>query len=270
MKKSALVAFALLAIFSMYSCGSDPDPVDSEPDLAVVNDDIQVNRIYEDLDNFTLEVILASGYGARKLDSQNESICPGVMIDHDEENRTVLIDFGDGCTSPAGLVRKGKVHIAYTAGLPGPGSSAVITFDGYEVDGYLVEGKRNFTVDAFNFVTATIDIQVTEGKITWPDGSFVTYTSSQERVITISNPYIVSITGTASGIGRAGYSYNASTAAPLTVKQDCIKSGVLLPTSGVVAFSYEGIQVSVDYGDGNCDKTLTLTYPGGAKEITVD
>lgn len=270
MKKSALAAFALLAIFCMYSCGSDPDPVDSEPDLTVVNDDIQVNRIYEDLDNFTLEVILESGYSARKLDFQNESICPGVILDHDEENQTVLIDFGDGCTSPAGLVRKGKVHIAYTEGLPGPGSSAMITFDGYEVDGYLVEGKRNLTVEAFNFVTATIDIQVTEGKITWPDGSFVTYTSSQERVITITNPYTVSIAGTASGIGRAGYSYSASIASPLIVKQDCIQSGVLLPTSGVVGFSFENIQVSVDYGDNNCDKTVTLIYPGGTKEITVD
>ncbi len=271
-KSPSLLLFALIA-FIGFSCNSDnnDDPLVADTSIAV--DVSEVNKKFEDLDNLTLAILEDSGLGARKTETTAPDFCATTEFTMDEATKTIVIDFGDGCVSPKGVSRKGKIILKYSGNLLIPGSNIVSTFDGYEVNGFKVEGTRTLTnigLDIFSS-TITVAVKIENGKITWPEGGFVTLNSNEVRVVTLGNTgYEASISGTASGNGRDGSSYTATIIEELELTQSCIESGVYIPISGLIEFNYKGVKMTLDYGTGACDKTATITYPGGVKEITFD
>ena len=164
--------------------------------------------------------------------------------------------------------------ISYTANLLFTGAKITTTFDGYEVDGLKVEGTRILTNKGANLETNTINLEVKiqSGKVIWPDDTYASIVSDQLRDIKLGTQgeYEVSITGTAAGTSRGGFDYTSSTSDALVYKKSCIESGVTVPISGIMNFQFRGIEASVDYGDGTCDKLATITYPNGSKQVTFD
>lgn len=274
MKK--LIPFSLLIILGLsvvlFSCGEGADPAPSEPSLNLVEDEFVINAAFEDLDYLTLEVLQSSGLGLRTMGTAN--LCAGASVNHNQNTKTIIVDFGQGCTSPNGVRRKGKMTLVYSgSNFLFPGTSISTTFQGYEVDGIKIDGTRTITNGGIDLVNSrvTLRVKIENGKITWPDNSSVTYTSDQTRVVSLSESgYEASITGTASGVSRDGNNYSATVTEPLIVKQSCVDEGIYIPSSGVLSFTYSLISVSVDYGFGTCDKTVEITYPGGVKEFTID
>ncbi|MFC3416712.1 hypothetical protein [Algoriphagus hitonicola] len=274
MKKSFNLFF-VLGLFTLIisSCGSDPTDELPEPDLSVIDDDVQINRTFEDLDNYTLTVLEENGLGARIFKSQLDEICEGVDITIDQENRRIVIDFGESCINSEGIERKGVVTLEYSGNFLFPGATVLTTFEGYEVDGLQIEGTRSIVNSGVDLANNQINLAVTveNGVITWPDGSSATYESDQIREVRLgSEGYEINITGTASGTSRTGISYTSLVETALEVNQPCVESGVWIPSAGVLVFNYENSTVSADFGTGDCDRTLILTYPGGSQEITVD
>ncbi len=279
MTRSLYAPLAVLALIFAAACDSaEPDPIVPEPDLSIVEDDIEVNKAFEDLDNITLTLLLEEGdFGARMLAIQDGPICDDTDVTVNEEAGEVTIDFGDGCTVN-GVTRKGKV--IFTSSRPLaleslliPGFALVTTFDGYEVNGLKIEGTRTIRVQGFDIFSgsANLGVEVRNGKVTWPDGSFVTYSSDQTRSIALEDDdYTVRISGSASGNSREGFDYSAVITTELLIRQSCVETGVLNPSFGVIQFNYRGIEVSVNYGFDECDNEIEITYPGGAKVVTLD
>ena len=276
MKKTLNSTILFLMIFGIIlvsSCDSnDEAPV---PNLAVVNEDAEVNVAFEDLDNLTLSVLSTSGLSARtNVNISGSKICEGAIITLDESAKKIKVDFGDGCTSTNGVMRKGIVNLAYTGNLLITGAKITTTFEDYEVNGHMIEGTRTLTNKGASLENGTITLEVTieNGKVTWPDNTFVTLVSDQERIIKLGTQgeYEASITGTASGTSREGLNYTTSVTGALVYAKSCIESGVKIPNSGILAFQYSGIEVTVDYGDGACDKMATIFYPNGSKPVTLD
>jgi len=272
--KPTVYAFVAATALFVTGCNSDDDAPMPEPNLTVVEDDISVNLAMEDLDNVTMSVMSNSGLGARTTETiPSGDLCESAEITLDESSKTIIVDFGTGCTSETGITRKGKVRLTYTGNLLFPGAKIVSTFDGYVVNGLAVEGTRTITNKGVDLETNTVNLEVKvgDGKITWPDNTFVTFTSNQSRVIKLkASGYEGTISGTASGVSRDGNTYTTIVTDPLMVSQECIESGTSIPNSGVVEFKYAGIAVNLDYGSGSCDKAISVNYPGGTKEITVE
>jgi hypothetical protein len=256
------------------SCDNFNDTPAVQPDLSVVNDQALVSRVFEDLDNITLTVLGSSGLGARtNVNIPASSLCDGAMVTLDEAKKTITIDFGTSCISTNGTVRKGIVLLTYTGKIAFPGAKVTTTFQGYEVDGLKVEGTRTLLNKGVNLETNTINLEVLiqNGKITWPDNTFMTLTSNQERSLKLSaQGYEASIKGTVSGMSREIMSYTGATTDPLVYTKSCIDSGVTTPNSGILVINYNGIDLSINYGSGTCDKKATITYPGGSNEVTLD
>lgn len=273
MKKLNQLLTLSLITFILFSCGSDPEPELTAPDLTVVDDDLQINRLFEDLDNYTLTVLEENGLGARIQQTQNDQICEGVEIMVDQENRRIEINFGESCISSSGVERKGKVILEYSGNFLFPGATVTTTFEGYEVDGLKVEGTRSIVNGGIDLLNSEVNllVEVENGKITWPDGQFATYSSNQSREVRLgSQGYEITITGTAQGTARSGVNYTSIVETGLQVSQTCVESGVWIPSSGTLVFNYENSPVTVDFGSGECDRTVTITYPGGSETITVD
>lgn len=263
----------ILGIMLISSCNTNE--TEPAPDLSVVEEDAEVKMAFEDLDNLTLTVLSNSGLSARTtVDIPAANICDGAVVTIDEGTKSIKVNFGDGCTTSNGVTRKGIVNLTYTGNLLLTGAKITTTFEGYEVNGYKVEGTRTISnqgVDV-NSNTITLGVKITNGKVTWPDASFVTITSDQVREIKLGTQgeYEASITGTASGTSRFGYLYTTSVTEPLIYKKSCIESGVMAPITGILKLEFRDIEVSVDYGNGDCDKNATIFYPNGSKQITLD
>lgn len=272
-KKFSPFLIALITLIG-FSCSSNDDNDDPlVADTSIVLEVSEVNQKFEDLDNLTLAVLENSGLGARKTNTFAGDLCASTEITTNQQEKTIVIDFGDGCTSPNGINRKGKILLKYSGSLLIPGASIVTTFEGYEVNGFKIEGTRTITNTKLDIILSRIILGVTieNGKVTFPDGGFVTLISDQVREITLGNSgYEASITGTASGNSIDGNPYTATITDELKITQSCIESGVFNPISGLIEFTYKGVSMSLDYGTGDCDKAATITYPGGVKNITFD
>lgn len=273
MKNLLTIIFIGMTSFLISSCESVTDTILPEPDLSLLEDEVEIYRSYEDVDNITLEVMQANGLGARVLNSSQTMLCQSAVVNVDKQTKKIIVDFGTGCTSEDGVVRKGKVLLTYSGSLLFPGSTIITSFEGYEVDGLKLEGTRLLTNTGINLATSTITmtVKVENGKITWPDNTFATLKMDQVREITLgTGGYEASVTGTGSGKSRGDYNYSTLITNPLKLTQTCISSGIWVPNSGVMQFTYKGIDASVDYGSGSCDKMGKVTYPGGSKDITFD
>lgn len=132
--------------------------------------------------------------------------------------KKIIVDFGAGCTSPNGVVRKGKILLSYTgSNFLFPGTSIVTTFEGYEVNGLKIQGTRTITNGGIDLLNSkvTLNVKIENGLITWPDNQTVTYSSTQVRQVSLgSSGYEVSVTGTASGKSREGFDYTATVLEP--------------------------------------------------------
>lgn len=246
--------------------------MNAEPKVEVVEEEFVINAAFEDTDLLTLDILQDSGLGARTL--SNADICANTTVTHNQAAKKITIDFGTGCTSPKGTQRKGKILLSYSGtNILFPGTTIVTAFEGYEVDGIKIEGTRTITNSGIDLVNskATLNVKIENAKLTWPDSKFATYASTQTRVMTLSNAgYEVSVTGTSTGKSREGIDYTATVTDALLINQSCVRTGVFAPSKGKMDFLVLGITISADFGDGACDKTAMITYPGGSKEVTLD
>ena len=275
MKNTILNRIGLLLITAsvfLGSCAEDQPPYSPESAVATVEDEFVINASFEDLDNLTINVLQTSGLGLRTQGAQ--TICEGAIVSHNIGGKKITVDFGSGCTGPQGVVRKGKLIFSYTGtNFLFPGTSIVTTFEGYEVNGLKIDGTRTITNTGVNLAASTISlgVKIENAKITWPDNTFLTYNSTQVRQLKLtSTGYESTITGSATGKNRANVAYTAAITEDLFLKQECVTTGVYIPTSGILELTFEGASITADYGDGACDKVILITYPGGTKEVTVD
>jgi hypothetical protein len=191
----------------------------------------------------------------------------------------IVIDFGGGCLGKDGHIRTGKMISTYTGRLTIPGKSVTTVFEGFKFDSLYVEGSQTIT----NSTTAgsirrQFTIDITDGKLTSPSGSFSTWTS--HRVITqiegngtpdLPLDDIFSITGAAHGKLKRGDVLNAwhsEIIDPLIKRFSCrwISKGILRVWRETLS-STSSWAGTLNYGDGTCDFLGTLTINGTSHNI---
>ncbi|HVX50351.1 MAG TPA: hypothetical protein VHB48_09335 [Chitinophagaceae bacterium] len=187
--------------------------------------------------------------------------------------KTITIDFGTGCTGRDGHVRRGKIITVYTGHMIESGSTATTTFDGFYFDSVKVEG----TVVAKNKTTGNalaFSITVTNGKLTAPSGDYIEVNRSHTWAQTsgMDTPHtpaddIFSITGNSSGTAQvAGVTaqWITNITQPVVRKLLC-----RWRVAGVVTVTHNDKSAVLDYGNGDCDNTATVTIGSKTYNITL-
>lgn len=264
MKKLLFITAIALATF-LTSCNNDDDVAgDDLVETIDLDTEATLESNYEDIDLIVeagLETLSAGG----RIDRDDVLDC--ATITHDEEAKTVTIDYGDGCEGPGGRTRAGIIRITYSDHRLIPGAFRTTTFDGFSVDGVLIEGTR--TVEN---ISASIDddpmfsIALVGGKMTFEDETTSTRESQRTRTwMRASNPLNdeTSVEGNASGTKRDGSSYTMEIISRIIYKRACWTSRVFIPVAGIKQFTSGENVVLVDYGDGTCDNEVTITINGG-------
>ncbi len=181
------------------------------------------------------------------------------------QTKTVLIDFGTGTVCTDGRTRSGKIRINYTGRYIEPGSIITTTPEDYFVNNVKVEGTKVVTNITQPNQPITHTVVVNNGKLTFPDNTTFTWQTNRVRVWQQGqgdlNPFndVIQITGTASGVNRRGKNFTAEITTPLIVKTECWLQRIRKPVSGVYVVTAENAQKTVDFGDGTCNRNVSVT-----------
>jgi hypothetical protein len=155
------------------------------------------------------------------------------------------------------------------------------TFQDFYFNNKKIEGTR--AIELTKLVPPTFTIQLQNGKVTWPDGTFATREASHTRVWQpdLAQPsnslFYIKQGGTASGKNRNGKDYSMEITKDLVFKRVCMEppTRIFMPVEGTKVISATALDgsskvMSIDFGDGQCDKKVTITIDGQSKEVILD
>ena len=177
--------------------------------------------------------------------------------------KTMLIDFGTGCTSTNGVARTGKITVVLTDSLRKSGSTATMTFDNYYVNGYKKEGTITWT----NTSTATVKSWqrvVVNGKITAPNSLYWLHSGTRTLTQTAgsSTPLnllddVYLITGNHTVTNAAGKTRTSTIINALEKKTTCTNIDM-----GTIRVEGPNHYAIIDFGNGTCDNLATISIDG--------
>tara|TARA_R110001592_G_scaffold35209_7_gene120044 strand:- start:1332 stop:2189 length:858 start_codon:yes stop_codon:yes gene_type:complete len=189
--------------------------------------------------------------------------------------KVMTIDFGStNCADSYGINRRGKLIVTLSDRFKNQGSVLSVQPQNYYVNDYLVEGNKTLTNNGRNSANnLNWTVQVTNGKITYPDGKVSTWQSTRNNewvsgesttLFTdgfagiCDDEYLV--TGSSNGVNTGGLSYSVNITSPLKVKVCCrwiVSGNIDVIPNGLLTRS-------IDFGTGNCDALVTLTIDGNS------
>lgn len=185
-----------------------------------------------------------------------------------------VIDFGAGCKGRDSITRKGKIITVYSGPLTVPGKIAETTFDGYYLNDVHIEGSHRIE-NTSSAQALSFKVNVTDGKLTMPNGNYAQRTSVYTIVQTegYGTPYwlkddVLSINGEANGTVKTDslfFKWNSKTVEPLIKKFTC--PWIVKGKIGIGKASTDA--AIIDYGDGSCDNKATIIINNSTIEISL-
>ena len=267
--KKFLTLFTVSSVLLLTSCQKNEDEVDSEIETTFkMSEDQAISESLNDDANVVFfETSINAGLyrTSQPVQTTNSLSCATVTVTPQNSfPKTIVIDFGAGCTSIDGVSRKGKINIVLSDYVHNNGSNAVMTFDNYFVQGFKVEGTITWTnTSTPNGISWTR--QITNGKVTTPlngyywlhEGiKYVTQTAGSSTPLNLLDD-VYSVTGNHTVTNPAGKSRTATILEALEKKTIChnVSKGKI-KIQGINHFAI------LDYGDGTCDNVATISIDG--------
>lgn len=270
MKLKKILAFlSLPSVFFLASCqkqGTEPDP-ELETTFKLTENQAVSESISDDANVVFFETTVNAGlYRTTEVfQSTNTLSCATVSITPQNSfPKTIVIDFGNGCTSVDGVVRAGKINITLSDSVHHPGATAVMTFTNYATAGFKVEGTITWTnTSTPNGISWTR--QITNGKVTEPLSGYywthegtknVTQTAGANTPLNLLDD-VYSVTGSHTVTNPAGKTRTVTILEALEKKTICHNV-----TKGKMKIQATTHFAILDYGDGTCDNIAIITIDG--------
>jgi len=270
MKKSRIITLVLAVIMmSFTACQNDSDEVTSDLDALELESDAAMESTFQSVDQASEDGISYVNANARGDEAgPREGLADCAEVTHDVENQTITIDFGDGCEDRLGNIKKGKIVIEYNDRAYVPGSYKIVTFVDFYINDIKVEGTRTITLISATETEREFTIELVGGKLDFGDGTFITRDGSWVRIWFVDENK-TSKSGIAEGININGIDYSefVDASTPLNFLRECSQR---LAVSGIKEMVVGDRSATIDYGDGECDRIITVTIDGETftREIT--
>jgi len=260
----------------MLSCSEETEtPTPSLDEADETSQEIDLTATLEDVDELILVGFQRNGFSDRTTVTLEEDLCASVDIQWEPTAKRMTIDFGEGCTSPRGVTRSGKIIVEYTGRYWVPGTTITTTFENFFVNERQIEGTRVVTNEGFNaeenFFTFSTSLK--DGKIIWPDGISRTTDARHQKRIYLPNGnrgLIHAVLGGSRGENRNGNKYATEISEPLIFLQGCIRTGIRIPSAGIMSIGIENRgRIEVDFGNEGCDREVTIRRGDQERTITI-
>ncbi|MEE4177081.1 MAG: hypothetical protein V2I46_06175 [Bacteroides sp.] len=278
-----LLAFSLILLFGTNSCQKETEF--SEPSLRLAEEEAIVEGYYtealseaEDVSNVMQQNNYqnhqngpGSGTGpGGGPEVSGERIITVEQVEGESDYpgfpKLITIEFIEWQVGQ-GRVKDGIIYIWTDGPMRAIGTTRIITFEDFTVDGNLIEGTK--TISNLDGVNLTITLE--GGKITFTDGSFITREMERNRewIAGLETPFFVwddefLFTGSCYGLNRDGVEYTNTITNALHKKMSC-----RWIVAGTIEMQVGETLTVLDYGDGECDNLATITVDGETTEITL-
>lgn len=278
------VFIAAIAIFSCQKYQNDLATSDLSSSLTGAVSEIEATQIYEsgivDVQSlavekfdgsssaFTVDGFNASkGYGlgfghigSLKFGIPHIDSCATVTVSSSTYPKTITIDYGTSCSNRKGRVKSGKIIIEISDTTVNAGAVRIITYDNFYIDSMKVDLSATFKNlgknDAGNWVIESSwdqTITKTNGDVIVQKSSeSVEWVSGFETTEKLDDVYYKS--GSGSVTVNSTLKFSKTITSPLLVDKSC---GYI--KSGTEELNRNGNVVVIDYGDGTCDDSATVT-----------
>ncbi len=279
MKPSNLLLTATLALLMVTSsCKKETTPTATEAEIEstfeLTTDDATSNFMAEDDNDVLMEAAEEKnllGNFAPTIESNNFLACATVTVTPQTGfPKTILIRFDSTCTNPRGIKRSGAIRIVISDSLRRSGSTAVMTFENYYVNYFKREGTHTFT-NTSQPGGKSWQRKIENGKVTAPGGRFWLHASVKNVTQTagVNTPAqlfddVFSITGNASVTNAQGISRTANILEALQKKYACRHID-----KGRIRFEGPNHFAILDYGNGECNNTATISINGRPPRIII-
>lgn len=264
---------ASILLIATISCKDELDKVNSVDDELEIMKSSTLTEGILDEELVAFDEATISSEGGR----QNED-CP--TVEKNIEAKTVTIDFGEACEGQYGRVRSGKVIVTYTGSIHS-GATKNISFDNYFVNGHQLEGSvKVVSLGRNGDGHLTTQRTLSDFKVIFSGGrTFITNGSTTRVWIEGEGDGIpgnekFEITGAYDGEDDKGNTFTRQITNPIIADWGCLSEDKFVRVSGEITMtinigSNETVRV-LDYGDGECDNTVTVTINGQTFTITVE
>ncbi|HEY0744089.1 MAG TPA: hypothetical protein VGD40_21635 [Chryseosolibacter sp.] len=261
--KTTAILFVVFALG--FSCSDELENNGDPEDNSLTQAEVQEDYYNDDTEELTLSAISSTDVSGGKLkDTEQRLQCAVVTRVGDESSGTITIDYGTGCTGERGNVRKGKLVIVYSGRWNVSGSQWTITSESYSINDVVLAGSRVVRNVSESDAVQAFEITMENTTLTFPDGAVARRTVHKRRELERDNNSILKrliIYGTAEGNNRNGRGYFIEILEPLVYERAC--EDVFIPVSGKKLIKHGQREITVDYGNGECDNTVTITNKNG-------
>ena len=237
-----------------------------QPDQATTNDVRTAELAQSDVFTFSQQVDNGKAFS-------DDSSCYDVYVDENNDGSlTTTLTFNPNCTFSDGVVRSGQIIITWTPGWRLDSSKhATVTFQNYTRDSVVVSGTvtlqytgGSYTVDnppVFSMTEEDMTIKFADGKtaswsgtrtVEWADGFKTRFNRSDD---------VKKVNFHREGINRNGEKYTAD-GTDLLIKNSCGTTRKSRVVSGTIVIKKGDQTTTVDFGNGDCDDTFTITQNG--------
>lgn len=282
MMKNLFKTLPLLAFsaFVLNSCESNETPLIDESNALTEEQTFAVvesETVADELDNVIDDLFGAidSELGSKseleaKSQGEREGLlsCATKTVVFTDNEKSVTLDFGEGCETPKGDMLQGIIKMEFEWDLLAGTVTIVKSFENFYFNDVHVEGTKTINKTYSNDDELPQSFVTFETKMTWEDGSFVERFGSRTRTFIEgfeTRPYgdnVFSMEGNTSTTFSDGTIITSEITEPLIRKMAC-----KFIVSGEKTMLKDGVTHVLDFGEGECDNLATLTVDGETKEI---
>ncbi|GEM_PF-3053625 len=265
--KTNLVINLVLAILCTFTWACQEEAVTPKIEAQEKASASEVAQVQSEFDEVAQMGIVALEESGVSNKTANNFFDPCVNIVLDTTARTLVLDFGAGCTGSGGITRAGSIEIRYIGKYREPGALFSTTFYDYSVNGNTLSGSLEVSsMERDLYGNLAFSYEVKNGSLSFADGRSINYEA--ERTFTwiegensgdpLNNVY--QVRGSSSGENSEGAGYTSEITTPLELKAACTAEGIIYPTSGRININFRAIPrpMTVDFGEGNCDREVEL------------
>jgi hypothetical protein len=260
-------------VFSLIAISCNKSIRDQDNSISMVEDYAYCELIFNDALN-SVERVLLSENGFYKLNNNPEiPACASLTADTSVSPKKLTINYGTtDCADANGYIKKGKISCLQYGKFQQSGSQLVVKFENYYFNGSLFNGDlilknngkntKGYYVHYVSFTNGSIKKE--NKTIYFSVSKTYTYTKGDTTKTFSDDEW--SVIGKVNGTGFNGAPFNVSIDSVLIQNPTCN-----YPLSGKATLDAGGNLTDrlIDFGSGNCDKTLTVTVNGKANEVSL-
>ncbi len=253
------IAFIASILLGFQSCSEDAMPGEGEElTQAELQTILSTDEIAGAADTALAELFIGST--AAKTSTAKEGDCYTA-----EYSETGFVATFNNCVLNGTDNVNGTVTVTYEVGEEA--SSFTATYQDFYVGTIKINGTRSYEITASGDQTSISFTVVSDMSVEMEDGSIVSENGTKTFGIAFGDSLETTIF-TVSGnwtVESDGNTYAVETLEDLQGNASCEYL-----TTGAMTVSKNGLAVTVDFGNGECDNMATLIYPNGAtQEITL-